>query len=226
MSPPVLLVDWYNTLSTSKFWQQWASPDHPLNHAFHAIQERWVHDDPLGIKNWMRGKTTSEQFVEALAKDVELDFDDMFAAFVQSCVQMRFDVPEVCVSVARYRSMGGRVYVATDNMDSLCRWTSPALGMEEIFDGVLSSHQVGYLKEDLFTRGESGFFKVHLEERGIASEDCLLIDDSETTCRAATSLGLRTYRVSGPGHAAAFLGELTQQVSNEFSGMLCPPTNH
>jgi FMN phosphatase YigB (HAD superfamily) len=179
--PPVVLVDWYNTLSTSTFWSQWASPGHPMVHAYDAIQARRLSTDRLRIADWMRGRLTSEQFNLGLANELGLDFDELHPAFIESCVAMRLDFPDVCLSVRRIRGRGGKVFVATDNMDSFCRWTVPALGLESVFDGVLSSHQVGSSKEDLSTRGDDGFFRIHLGERGVEPGECLLVDDSEST---------------------------------------------
>src|SRR5205814_1985845 len=117
------------------------------------IQRRWLGVDQVRITAWMRGQLTSEQFITVLAEELDQEFGDMYAGFVQSCVEMRLDVPEVCDSVRRIRGKGAKVYIATDNMDSISRWTGPSLGLERVFDGVLSSHQVGCLKQDLSVLG-------------------------------------------------------------------------
>ena len=78
------------------------------------------------------------------------------------------------------RATGIRVVIATNNMDTFHRWTSPHLQLSEQFDEILDSWQLGFLKADATQHGQSAFFGPYLNRHGISPMDCLLVDDTPT----------------------------------------------
>ncbi|MFA6132015.1 MAG: HAD family hydrolase [Patescibacteria group bacterium] len=100
------------------------------------------------------------------------------------------------------------VVLVTGNMDCFTRFTVPALKLDEVFDKIVVSSDLGYLKTE--KDGES--FLAALREFGVPIHDSFLIDDSLNTCNFFAGLGGRAIHVSGKETANLALENLRQFV--------------
>lgn len=199
--PRVIFIDWDGTLSVSKFWEQFEQPDHPLNLYFSKIQAALFSPSaPLAEMRdaWGRGSYSAEQIVNELSKIIALDQDTILRELRESCQSMVFVTNEIPTLIQQIRSKGPKVVIATDNMDTFSRWTTPALKLSEHFDGVLNSANVKALKSDLDPSGNSLFFKDYLEENHLSPQECLIIDDSQNNQGPLSSFGIN-YHLIEPG---------------------------
>lgn len=82
--------------------------------------------------------------------------------------------------------------LVTGNMDCFSRFTKPALSLENYFDEIINSYEVGKLKTD----NEGEFFRDYASQHSIPLEECYVIDDSEKVCKIFLSLGGRAFQVT------------------------------
>ena len=152
----------------------------------------------------MRGEMNAEDCVHFLAKASGIEANELFVGLIESCKAMTFITPKLPVLVSELKATGMQVVIATDNMDTFPRWTVPALGLRQLFDGILDSHTLRCLKRDKGGGGESIFFADYLAQHNLAPEECLLVDDSADTVAAVKSFGIDVMRVErGVGVEAA-----------------------
>ena len=176
-----LFVDWYLTLSSSVFWEQFSDPKHQHYPLFAFMQSALF--EPAGLKPWllpwMRGQFTSEEVVAGVCRGA--DFDPAFAlqALQTSCQQMCLISDAVPHYIASLRAQGLKVVIATDNMDTFHRWTVPGLRLRRMFDAILSSYELRALKEDADQHGRSRFFADYLQAHAIDQGESLLLDDGD-----------------------------------------------
>jgi FMN phosphatase YigB (HAD superfamily) len=203
MSVRVVFVDWYNTLSTSRFWQQ--RPGCRLSAADSARVERSVFGRAELLRRWMLGMMASEDVCAWAAGGLSLAAADLLADLEHNCRRMEFDDPAAVHALRAIREHGIKVVLATDNMDAFARWTVPALHLGDIFDAVLDSASIGTLKGDV-AGGHSPFFSPWLSDERTAPAEAVLVDDSPPASAAA--IGLHTRVVEHPGQLASVLTQL------------------
>jgi FMN phosphatase YigB (HAD superfamily) len=139
----------------------------------------------------MKGDYTFEQNIEMLAEELQFDEGTHFQELVKSCQRLRFVSPEVPELVRSLCTNGTIVVIATDNMDNFSRWTVPAMGLADIFDEILNSHDLGGLKRDKEEDGRSVFFSDFLQRRDVLPSECLLIDDGGHNGPVVRGFGIR-----------------------------------
>lgn len=199
MAVEIVFVDWYRTLSTSRFWDHLAHPTEP-DHPEHLLFEQLAHSlfVELGsiLKPWMRGDLDAEAVCSLVAAHSGVDRHVVLEGLEQSCRNARLVSPEVSDLVRDLRCRGTRVVIATDNMDVFTRWTVPALGLREIFDDILNSADIGCLKDEVNDRGEARFFSAYLAQHAVRPQAALLIDDSDDLRPLIERSGMQFHRVS------------------------------
>ena len=198
IKPKVIFLDWYNTLSTSKFWGYWEDEKHPHFDIFEQIQLSLFGNVKPMITPWMRGEHISEEIVKEIAKDTNLSYDLLFNELILSCKSMTLVSDELPQITNKIRQGGIKVVVATDNMDSFTRWTVDAMNLTEMFDGLLSSYHIRSLKKDFNDFGDSLFFKKFLLENGIDAKESILFDDSEDKEDRIQKFGINYKRITSP----------------------------
>lgn len=173
----VIFLDWNGTLSNSRFFQQLESVDHPLHDALPKI-EKWLFNENKPLLNlWMKGKYTSEDILQRMSDDIHISRDVLLKELKVSCESMVFMIPDIQEIIQKIRSKGIYVVIATDNMDCFSRWTVPALKLNELFDDILNSSEIGVLKEEGLSKNSFPFFDKYLEKYG--RDKVVLIDDSK-----------------------------------------------
>lgn len=173
----VIFIDWDGTLSPSRFWGHWAL-DKKRVQDYASIQKILFQDSPEIARKWLLGDITSEEVVELMSKKTQLTRDDLFSNLQKSCQNMKFFDPSILEVVEKLRQKGIKVVIATDNMDTLNRWTIPALQLTTHFDAILNSHDIKALKREKAEDGSSLFFTPYLNTQKIIPSQTLLIDDS------------------------------------------------
>jgi FMN phosphatase YigB (HAD superfamily) len=203
--PKVIFLDWYNTLSTSKFWGHWENDKHPYFEKFEKIQASFFGKIKPMIAPWMRGEYTSEEIVKEIAIDTKVPYKFLLNELIFSCKSMTFVSDELPEIIHKLRKQGKKVVVATDNMDSFTRWTVDAMNLNAMFDGVLSSYHIKSLKKEFDDGGNSLFFRKFLKENGIKPQEGILFDDSEDKEDRIQKFGIVYQRIKSSDH---FLSQL------------------
>jgi FMN phosphatase YigB (HAD superfamily) len=174
---PILFIDFDGTLCHDRFWRS-LEP---------TIQQK-IQANLFGLKkelvrDWMLGKYTSEEINQMLAEELGSDYDTLWSTFVSDCERM-FVSQEVLDRIKILRSRYLTVLI-TDNMDSLDRFTIPALGLDQYFDLIVNSHIEKALKND--ENGKS--FQKVIEKYQSPISESILIDNSISSCEIFADLG-------------------------------------
>ena len=180
---PLLLIDFYRTLSHDKFWRG-------LEKELREKVEHFIFGlHPELVEEWMEGKRTSEEINQLVAKEFSLDYGRLWEIFVSDAKTMHIEKSDLdAISLLREKH---RVILVTDNMDSFGRFTIPAQRLNTYFDEIVSSHSHRARKNrELFENIVSG-------HRADISKS-VLIDDSSEHCQAFTDIGGKAFQATEP----------------------------
>lgn len=175
-----MFIDWFNTLSTSHFWQRWETsrPDY-----IELIRQNLFYNDVNTLVHWMRGDLSAEDITKLLEQRTGIPNRLLFAELRRSSQELTFIDSRVLDLIATIRQSGTQVVIATDNMDTFPRWTTPALNLHQYFDAVLDSFTLKTLKGDVDESGQSKFFKDYLNKHGITIDEAMIFDDTINTVK-------------------------------------------
>ncbi|OGM03063.1 hypothetical protein A2115_02300 [Candidatus Woesebacteria bacterium GWA1_41_8] len=187
----VVFLDWFKTLSNSLFWDKISDKE-----KHDAIVTSCFNMNNHLINPWMRGKYTSEAIAKIVSKDTGINEKYIYDELIKSASNMEFSSPEIPKLIKKIKNNGLLVIIATDNMDTLTRWTVPSLKLNSLFDGVLSSWELNALKGD-FTGKKSLFFdKFFQDNPSIKPQDCILTDDSEDKLESIKKYGIAYRKIN------------------------------
>ncbi len=207
MPPKTIFIDWYGTLSDSTFWGHIPSTDIDL-YPLRLAAESTLFGELTGlIAPWMRGGYTTEEIVSNISQKSSFSEELLLSQFTLSTKKMVVD-PDVLALVDRLRGAGTKVVIATDNMDSFSRWTTPALSLAQHFDGILNSYQLKALKKDFNSQGQSLFFGSYLQENDLRPDECILIDDSEDRDGNIQKFGIEYIKINQSTELKAILASI------------------
>ncbi len=214
-----VFVDWFGTLSISRFFEHWSAPDHPRRREFDRLQAWWFDaaSQPF-LDEWLTGARTCEDFVGAMSALFGLPPAEVEAELMEGFRHWTLLEPETKPLLAALRQKGVRVVLATENVDACIRWAVPALDLGDGFDAILSSHELRALKHESDESGRSLFFGDYLRAQGIGPGETALIDDSAHLQAAIEAFGVRFLHAPkgvGPGaHLRRLLCDLAPMESS------------
>ena len=185
MNKKVVFIDWDGTLCFSHFWETLSAK----NPAFSQVVADFFATEKEMIKNWMRGKHTSEEINKILSERAGLPEKRVWKSFVSDCQKMKIDI-KTTKTIQKLRKKH-HVVLITGNMDCFSRFTVPSLKLDKLFDQVINSYDTGMLKTD--DNGKQFFNCLDSYSRKIS--DAYLIEDSANTCEVFTKLGGKALKV-------------------------------
>jgi FMN phosphatase YigB (HAD superfamily) len=176
--PKVIFIDWNKTLSASHFWRNLPDVETVM-----FLANRHL------LMPWMRGQSTAEEICQVLSGQTGVSYDLIFNELKDSCANMEFVDSRLPELIAKIRSNGVKVVLATDNMDCFVRFTAPALQLNNLFDDILVSCNLKILKNDV--QGNSiPFFEDYFKRNNLSYNEVVLLDDSAEMGKAYRQLGL------------------------------------
>lgn len=193
-----IFIDWNKTLSHSLFWEQLQDKKHP-HHKYLSIIEKWLFvDNRAIITPWMRGKISSGNVLKRMSQETGIDQNLIASELQKSCENMQFCIKNLPELIAKIQKRGVKVVIATDNMDVFFRYTVPAMQLDKIFDDILSSHKIGYLKDDELPENKILFFDKYLAENKLTYDAAVLLDDSLDKTGKYQRLGFERILINAP----------------------------
>jgi epoxide hydrolase-like predicted phosphatase len=102
----------------------------------------------------------------------------------------------VVEAVREVRAAGGRTAVVTNNVRELSQTWRPVLPLDELFDTIVDSCEVGLRKPN------PAIYLLAVERLGVPPERAVLLDDIESNLRGAEAAGLRAIHVEPDPTAA------------------------
>ena len=201
----IIFLDWDGTLCWSRFWgslRSISSQDFALGQ---KIDDILFSKNRALINDWMRGQKSSEELNTFLSEQLQTNPERLCNIFLQDCKSMEFD-DQLRKKIEQMRTCA-HVVLVTGNMDCFSRFTVPALELEKVFDKIINSSDLGYLKTE---RGGETFLTC-TREYNIQINKTFLIDDSVKTCEFFNSLGGRSYAVlNGKDDTLRFMEDACQ----------------
>ena len=180
MNKKIIFLDWDGTICWSRFWESLIKSDVVFAQ---AVNKFFLYEKEI-VHNWMRGKIKSEQINVIISRKTGLSRAKVWREFVSNCEKMKID--KDIISLVKKVRKKHPVILVTGNMDCFTRFTVPALKLNEIFDDIVNSADIGYLKTDYDGR----VFIDLLEKFDIDNiSNAYLLDDSEKTCKIFNQLG-------------------------------------
>lgn len=201
----ILFVDFNGVISYNPFWLSLKDPRHPLHPFFLPIEQLFFGENKIEgfVNEWMIGKYTSEKVHQLLAERLDAPFGELFAVFCEDCKVI--DISEPILEKVRALRKNWYFFLKTDNMDCFHRFTLPANPqLSESFDEIHNSYLLRQLKKT--NNGET--FVSDATRLGVSLTNCVLIDDSASTCRMFEGLGGRAFQSRNEAEAISALEEL------------------
>ncbi len=186
-----VFIDWNGTLSKSEFFDHLKDFENSNSHLYDLLEhtlytELW----PTLAKPWMLGRLRTEDITQAISNKTGIPYDIVFREIILGSKKLAIDEDSLNL-VAKIRERGVKVLIATGNVDAFDRWTVPALGLKNKFDGILNSYTLGVMKKDRDKDGTSLFFRGFLASNNILAEECVIIDDMKDKKGVMTSFGIK-----------------------------------
>lgn len=204
MDYDVIFIDWYVTLSRSHYWEQ-------LRVTAPQDYERlsgWLIGNMDIFNDWMRGNLSSTALARLQAEAHGLPQDYVERELYESCRHLTFDRPEVLEEIARLRQRGVKVIIATDNISEFSTITAESQRLNDYFDGILNSADLGVLKGDDVSEAAIPFFDDCLKQYATSYSRALLIDDSDVYVDRYPEAPLAQVRVTDAEHTIRALKNL------------------
>lgn len=174
-----ILIDFHATICFDYFWRSVSDIEHM------QITETLFANNTEVIEDWMIGKYKSEDVNKYLSEKLELDYNYLWNIFVRDCETMFID-PEIIGLLKELRKKY-KIYLVTDNVDSLDRFTIPALNLNEVFDDIINSYNHACVKTN-------GLFNALQDKQKIDFSESIMIDDSVSVITKFETLGGQVYQ--------------------------------
>lgn len=174
-----VFVDWFGTLSTTRFWDDITGNDrHPLSASLRISLESLFVGRRDFVRAWMRGDVSETEVIASLKLRLPSRYKDDYLcrALLRTCRSAEID-PDMA-SLIRLLRTQAFVAVASDNMDCFVKATPAVLSGEIQIDELIVSSQIGVLKAE----DPDVFFGPILERYSLDRGNAVLIDDSSETC--------------------------------------------
>ena len=202
MDKNIVFVDWDGTLSWSRYWESLLKTNDTLAK---VVSDFFAFEKDMEAR-WMRGGLKSEDINKLISQRSGLSEDFLWRTFISDCQKMKVD-PEV---ISLIKKLKGKyiVILVTGNMDCFSRFTVPALGLDKVFNKIINSSHVGYLKTEYDGKTFTDCFKEYNIENRSKS---YLLDDSEKTCLMFNALGGRAMKIDKKEDTITYLKEILQK---------------
>lgn len=184
----LLFVDFNGVISFKNFWFSIHDKDHKLNKHLNQIETFLFKENKDLVIKWMIGQYTSEDIHSIICKNIEVDYDELFTVFTEDCKNLDISL-NILDKIKKLKPYYTCV-LATDNMDSLDRYTVPNNPeINTVFDVVYNSYYAKKMKAGNYGEYFMDLIKKYNAEIG----NCILIDDSTGNCKCFTALGGQSY---------------------------------
>ncbi|MFH0928450.1 MAG: hypothetical protein V1821_03175 [bacterium] len=201
---PLILIDWYRTLSEEIFWGDFVSTE-----ILTAIQGEVIKDKTT-IDAWMRGQISSEDICDKLSEKVPLGTAELLEKLRQSCELMELD--QEMAAVLAELSARFNIALVTDNMDCFDRWTVPKLKKLGCFSRIDVSSSVRRLKND----DEGRTLLDVCSAFGAKPDEVILIDDSASTRTLFESMGGQTRTIRNPMDTKKVISDFLIELGSDL----------
>ncbi len=207
----ILFIDFNGVISYKNFWFSLENKDNELSSYLDKIETYLFKNNIQIIKDWMIGKYTSEQIHYTLSKQIDIKYEKILQTFIEDCKKLDIS-NKILDKLSELRSSYHCILI-TDNMDSFDRFTLPSNPqLTQSFDKIYNSFSFKRLKAD----NSGAWFKEIMREYHAEVGNCILIDDSNSNCKAFEALGGQSYRTKTEQEVLDVLDTLSQRIQSKW----------
>lgn len=204
----VIFIDWYLTLTSTTFLNKLKVENHAL---FRKFIEVIFENNPEGWQyDWARGKLNKEDAAQKIAQAGIMPYDKVLQTFADCCSHQSLDYPDTFTKIDNLRRSGIKVVLATDNWDVFCDYTIPSLHLNQHFDKILSSNELGYLKRDIYNQ-HIPFFENFMQNQQLSKDEVVLIDDAAVNIEACQSHKIPAIKTTNCAETLSILENIWEQ---------------
>ncbi len=189
----VIFLDWNGTICNNVFWEQ-LNNDTTKN-IFNKITKSLFINNCNLIKPWMKNELSFNDIISTICEETYFNKNFLKEQLLISSINMNYINLEIPNIIKTIQNKGIKVVLASDNMD-IFRYTITNLKLDLLFDDLLLSNEIGYLKSEYNIENKSLFFNRYLEKQGISYNNCVLIDDSEEIADTCKKIGINNIKIN------------------------------
>jgi len=168
---------WYSTVSTDD-----VSLYNQIYRFLFASNRRYL------IYSWMAGEITYKDINRIIADYFKVDRDYLTKKLIESAKNLELNWNLIDV-FQRCRKDGIKATITSNNMDIFSLYTVPANNLNNYFDEIYNSSNIGYLKD--FNDFE--LYKNIAKKYNIDVSEILVIDDSRRILESLENIGFSVY---------------------------------
>lgn len=138
--------------------------------------------------SWMCNEISSRDMNKILSDRFEVDENYLEKMSVESGkgLLLNWDLINI---YQKQRKKGLKVVITTDNMDVFSLYTVPFNNLNDYFDDIFNSAELGHLKE----YDDFRLYKKIAEDNGLKLSEILIVDDTKKLIDKAEKIGFSTY---------------------------------
>lgn len=167
-----------------------------------ATQAQWDEIYMAELRGFMRGEISEQAFWELLRTKYNLTIHDTISDEFKKWKGL--EASEDVLDLARQAKAAGYKIAVLSNVIEPTYNVIKAAGYYDMFDEVIASCKVGYVKPD------EEIYQIALERLGVSAEESIFIDDKERCTAPAKNMGFTTILAQNPEQIVHDLRELIQ----------------
>lgn len=186
-----IFLDWNGTICNNVFWQQ--LDNNSTKEIFEKIKKCLFIDNGNLIDPWMKNQLSMNDIVDTIYNETKINKQFLKEQLIFSSENMNFVNPEIPNIIKSIQEKDIKVILASDNMD-VFRYTISKLKLDLLFDDLLLSNEIGFLKTE-WTGNASLFFKNYIKRKNLNLSECILIDDAKNLIDMCHDIGMQNLKI-------------------------------
>lgn len=186
-----IFLDWNGTICNNVFWQQ--LDNNSTKEIFEKIKKYLFIDNRNLIDPWMKNQLSMNDIINIISNETKINKQFLKEQLIFSSENMNFVNPEIPNIIKSIQEKNIKVILASDNMD-VFRYTISKLKLDLLFDDLLLSNEIGFLKTE-WTGNTSLFFKNYIKRKNLNLSECILIDDAKNLIDICHDIGMQNLKI-------------------------------
>ena len=187
-----IFLDWNGTICNNVFWEQLNSEN--TKELFDKITKSLFVNNGRLINPWMKNEINMNDIINIVCDETKINKRFLKEQLIYSSINMNFINLEIPNIIKLIQEKGIKVVLASDNMD-IFRYTITNLKIDLLFDDLLLSNEIGFVKSEL-KNNKSLFFDNYINKHHLTYNNCVLIDDSQEIANTCKSIGMNNIKIN------------------------------
>lgn len=187
-----IFLDWNGTICNNVFWEQLNSEN--TKELFDKITKSLFVNNGRLINPWMKNEINMNDIINIVCDETKINKRFLKEQLIYSSINMNFINLEIPNIIKLIQEKGIKVVLASDNMD-IFRYTITNLKLDLLFDDILLSNEIGFLKTE-WNGNNSLFFENYIKRKELNANECILIDDSKDLINMCQDIGMQNIKIN------------------------------